>query len=125
MGPIFLFTFGARTMHYCFFLPRVLYFRRCFSICSFGCVYLLAVSKLFDSDEILNKQRKVIYLERTGILNKESLQKNIQQQFLNDYKTFDIKVNEKLKNMGQNFTQDLIVSNYTTFAYEINKQKKA
>ncbi len=32
---------------------------------------------LFDYDEILNKQRKVIYLERTGILNKESLQKNI------------------------------------------------
>jgi len=30
---------------------------------------------LFDYDEILNKQRKVIYLERTGILNKESLQK--------------------------------------------------
>lgn len=32
---------------------------------------------LFDYDEILNKQRKVIYLERAGILNKESLQKNI------------------------------------------------
>ena len=32
---------------------------------------------LFDYDEILNKQRKVIYLERTGILNKQSLQKNI------------------------------------------------
>ena len=32
---------------------------------------------LFDYDEILNKQRKVIYLERTSILNKESLQKNI------------------------------------------------
>jgi preprotein translocase subunit SecA len=30
---------------------------------------------LFDYDEILNKQRKVIYLERAGILNKESLQK--------------------------------------------------
>ena len=55
----------------------------------------------------------------------KSLQKKVQQQFLNDYKTFDIKVNEKLKKMGQNFTQDLIVSNYTTFAYEINKQKRA
>ena len=32
---------------------------------------------LFDYDEILNKQRKVIYLERTGILNKQSIQKNI------------------------------------------------
>jgi preprotein translocase subunit SecA len=32
---------------------------------------------LFDYDEVLNKQRKVIYLERTGILNKQSLQTNI------------------------------------------------
>ena len=32
---------------------------------------------LFDYDEVLNKQRKVIYLERTGILNKQSLQKHI------------------------------------------------
>merc|ERR1711937_274478 len=32
---------------------------------------------LFEYDEVLNKQRKIIYLERTGILNKESLQKNI------------------------------------------------
>jgi len=32
---------------------------------------------LFDYDEILNKQRKVIYSERSVILNKESLQKNI------------------------------------------------
>ena len=32
---------------------------------------------LFDYDEVLNKQRKVIYLERSGILNKQSLQKQI------------------------------------------------
>merc|ERR1712194_883385 len=32
---------------------------------------------LFEYDEILNKQRKVIYLERSVILNKESLQKTI------------------------------------------------
>ena len=32
---------------------------------------------LFDYDEVLNKQRKVIYLERAGILNKQSLQKQI------------------------------------------------
>jgi preprotein translocase subunit SecA len=32
---------------------------------------------LFDYDEVLNKQRKVIYLERTGVLNKQSIQTNI------------------------------------------------
>tara|TARA_B110000908_G_C10261915_1_gene459958 strand:+ start:1618 stop:4236 length:2619 start_codon:yes stop_codon:yes gene_type:complete len=32
---------------------------------------------LFDYDEVLNKQRNVVYSERTKILNKESLQKNI------------------------------------------------
>lgn len=32
---------------------------------------------LFDYDEILNKQRKIIYNERSSILNKDSLQKNI------------------------------------------------
>ena len=32
---------------------------------------------LFEYDEILNKQRKIVYLERSVILNKESLQKTI------------------------------------------------
>ena len=32
---------------------------------------------LFDYDEVLNKQREIIYLERTGILNKQSLRTNI------------------------------------------------
>ena len=89
------------------------------------------VTKMMDSfnKHSTDVQKKKMFDKGATAASKlviaKSLQKKIQQQFLNDYKTFDIKVNEKLRKMGQNFTQDLIVSNYTTFAYEINKQKKA
>ena len=89
------------------------------------------VTKMMDSfnKHSTDVQKKKMFDKGATAASKlviaKSLQKKIQQQFLNDYKTFDIKINEKLRKMGQNFTQDLIVSNYTTFAYEINKQMKA
>ena len=47
--------------------------------------------KMFDKETTLSAKMTIA----------KSLQKRIQQQFLNDYKTFDIKINEKLRKMGQ------------------------